>query len=86
MNPDLMKMLIPFLAGAGLTHFAASIKKLKETMMPSEGAGAGGAKRPVPPALQAMLQAGQPPAQAAPSGGAPNLAALAQLLASRGAQ
>lgn len=83
MNPELMKMLMPFLAGAGLAHFASSIKKLKETMTPAPGGA--GPQRPVPPALQAMLQAGQPPAQAAPTG-QPNLAALAQMLASRGAQ
>jgi hypothetical protein len=86
MNPEMMKMLMPFLAGAGLAHFAASVKKLKETMTAAPaGGGNAGPQRQVPPALQAMLQAGQPPAPSA-SGGPPNLAALAQLLAARGAQ
>ena len=87
MDPQLTQSMLAFLAGHGLSGFAASLEKLKKVL--SGETGTAGGKRPVPQELQAMLAAqaphGVPPAGAGPSP-APNMPALAQLLAARGGQ
>lgn len=78
LNPEMLKSLMPFLAGAGLREFVASIEKMSKTL----GGGAekgGGQQQPGGP-QGAPPGAGTPTPQGAVP---PQLAALVALLKAR---
>lgn len=78
MHPDLLKMMVPFLAGAGLREFTASVKDLMKSF--GGQTPAAGANKTLPPATTPSA-AGAAPGQLPPE----IMAMLAQMMQARGA-
>jgi hypothetical protein len=80
MNPELLKMMMPFLAGAGLREFTSSVKDLMKSFSGGGQPPAGGK----PGATPQAVQPGVPSAGAAPGQLPPQIMAmLAQMIQAR---